>query len=70
MSSEESNKMSKKTPSQDSNSEIMWDIEELKQAIINSAQDNWDETWLENAVKDLNESEINLEDYDIKGQME
>ena len=43
MSSEESNKMSKKTPSQDSNSdEIEWDIEDLKQAIIKSAEDNWD----------------------------
>ena len=43
MSLEESNKMSKKTPSQDSNSEeIEWDIEDLKQAIIKSAEDNWD----------------------------
>jgi hypothetical protein len=32
MSSEESNKMSKKTPSQDSNSEIEWDIEDMKKA--------------------------------------
>ena len=40
MSSEESNKMSKKTPSQDSNSEeIEWDLEELKKAIIDSADD-------------------------------
>jgi len=39
MSSEESNKMSKKTPSQDSNSEIEWDLEELKKAIIESADD-------------------------------
>ena len=40
MSSEESNKMSKKTPSQDSNSEeIEWDIEELKKAIRDSADE-------------------------------
>ena len=39
MSSEESNKMSKKTLSQDSNSEIEWDLEELKRAIIESADD-------------------------------
>ena len=39
MSSEESNKMSKKTLSQDSNSEIEWDLEELKKAIIDSADD-------------------------------
>jgi len=39
MSLEESNKMSKKTPSQDSNSEIEWDLEELKKAIIESADD-------------------------------
>ena len=39
MSSEESNKMSKKTPSQDLNSEIEWDLEELKKAIIDSADD-------------------------------
>ena len=39
MSSEELNKMSKKTPSQDSNSEIEWDLEELKKAIIDSADD-------------------------------
>ena len=40
MSSEESNKMSKKTPSQDSNSEeIEWDFEEMKKAIIDSADD-------------------------------
>ena len=42
MSSEESNKMSKKIPSQDSNSEIEWDIEELKKAIVTSAEDHWD----------------------------
>ena len=39
MSSEESNKMSKKTPSQDLNSEIEWDFEEMKKAIIDSADD-------------------------------
>ncbi len=38
MSSEESNKMSKKTPSQDSNSEeIQWDFEEMKKSIIDNA---------------------------------
>ena len=42
MSSEESNKMSRKTPSQDSNSEIELDIEELKKAIVTSAEDHWD----------------------------
>ena len=44
MSSEESNKMSKKTLSQDSNSEeeIEWDIEDMKRAIIQSAEDQWD----------------------------
>jgi len=40
MSSEESNKMSKKTPSQDSNSEeIEWDYEEMKKSIMDSADD-------------------------------
>ena len=40
MLSEESNRMSKKTPSQDSNSEeIEWDIEELKRAIRDSADE-------------------------------
>jgi len=39
MSLEESNKMLKKTPSQDSNSDIEWDLEELKKAIIESADD-------------------------------
>ena len=37
MSSEESNKMSKKLPSQDSNSEIEWDYEEMKKSILDSA---------------------------------
>jgi hypothetical protein len=31
--------MSKKTPSQDSNSEIEWDLEELKKSILESADD-------------------------------
>ena len=40
MSSEESNKMSRKTPSQDSNSEeIEWDIEDMKRAILDAADD-------------------------------
>jgi len=40
MSSEESNKMSKKTPSQDSNSEeIEWDFEDMKKSILDSADD-------------------------------
>jgi len=40
MSSEESNKMSKKTPSQDSNSEeIEWDFEEMKKSILDSADE-------------------------------
>jgi len=38
MSSEESNRMSKKTPSQDSNSEeIEWDYEEMKKSIMDNA---------------------------------
>ncbi len=40
MSLEESNKMSKKTPSQDSNSEeIEWDFEEMKKSIMDNADD-------------------------------
>ena len=40
MSSEESNKMSKKIPSQDLNSdEIEWDFEEMKKSILDSADD-------------------------------
>ncbi len=40
MSSEESNKMSKKTPSQDLNSEeIEWDFEEMKKSIMDNADD-------------------------------
>ena len=58
MSSEESNKMSKKTLSQDSNSkeeielistapdtdanDIEWDIEDLKQSYIDAAEQQWD----------------------------
>ena len=43
MSSEESNKMSPKTPSPDSNSEeIEWDLEQMKKAIIDSAEQHWD----------------------------
>ena len=35
--------MSKKTPSQDSNSEeIEWDLEDMKRAIIKSAEESWD----------------------------
>ena len=44
MSSEESNKMSKKTPSQDSNSEIEWDIEDMKKAYKEVPYTNdWDD---------------------------
>ena len=39
MSSEESNKTLKKTPSQDSNSEIEWDLEDMKKAILDGADD-------------------------------
>ncbi len=41
MSLEESNKMSKKTPSQDLNSEkdIEWDLEEMKKSILDNADD-------------------------------
>ena len=39
MSSEESNKTLKKTPSQDSNSDIEWDIEDMKRAILDAADD-------------------------------
>ena len=39
MSLEESNKMSKKTPSQDSNSKIEWDLDLLKKAITDSADE-------------------------------
>ena len=40
MSSEESNKMSKKIPSQGLNSdEIEWDYEEMKKSILDNADD-------------------------------
>ena len=39
MSLEESNKMSKKTLSQDSNSDIEWDLKDLQQAIIDNAEE-------------------------------
>ena len=43
MSSEESNKMSRKIPSKVSPSdEIEWDIEELKRAYIDAAEQSWD----------------------------
>ena len=38
MSSEESNKMSQKIRSVDSNCEIEWDLEDLKKAIVDSAE--------------------------------
>ena len=38
MSSEELNRMSKKIPSQDSNSDIEWDLEDLKKAIVDNAE--------------------------------
>ena len=31
-----------KTPSQDSSSEIEWDIEDLKQAYVDAAEQSWD----------------------------
>ena len=43
MSLEESNKMSQKEPSQDLNSDdIEWDIEDLKDSIKRSAEEQWD----------------------------
>ena len=39
MSSEESNKMSKKIPSQDSNSDIEWNIEDMYDAYRDAADD-------------------------------
>ena len=39
MSSEESNKMSKKIPSQDSNSDIEWKIEDMYDAYRDAADD-------------------------------
>ena len=41
MSSEESNKTSQKTPSQDYPSDLMWDIEELKRSIVESAEQSY-----------------------------
>ncbi len=38
MSSEESNKMSQKIRSVDSNCDIEWDLEDLKKAIVDSAE--------------------------------
>ena len=38
MSLEESNKMSQKTLSQDSNSDIEWDLKDLQKAIIDNAE--------------------------------
>ena len=45
MSSEESNKTSQKTPSQDYPSDLMWDIEELEmmQAIVDAEDINYDD---------------------------
>jgi hypothetical protein len=40
--SEESNKTLMKIPSQDSSSEIEWDIEDLKQAYVDAAEQSWD----------------------------
>ena len=40
--SEESSKTSQKVPSQDSSSEIEWDIEDLKQAYVDAAEQSWD----------------------------
>ena len=41
VSSEESNKTSPKTPSQDYPSDLMWDIEELKRSIVESAEESY-----------------------------
>ena len=41
MSSEESNKTSQKPPSQDYPSDLMWDIEELKRSIVESAEESY-----------------------------
>ena len=44
MSSEESNKMSKKIPSQDSNSEeIKWELDDMIKAYEESPCENWDD---------------------------
>ena len=47
MSLEESNKMSKKTPSQDLNfdynaTDTQWDLDELKRAYKDAAEQQWD----------------------------
>ena len=34
--------MSKKIPSQDSNSDIDWDIEDIKRSYIDAAEQQWD----------------------------
>ena len=39
---EESNKTSQKIPSQDLNSDIEWDIEDIKQSYIDAAEQSWD----------------------------
>jgi hypothetical protein len=39
----ESNKTLKKTPSQDSNSDIEWDLDECYKAIRDSADHQWDD---------------------------
>ena len=41
MSLEESNKTSRKKPSRDYPSELMWDIEELKRSIVESAEESY-----------------------------
>ena len=41
MSLEESNKTSQKKPSQDYPSDLMWDIEELKRSIVESAEQSY-----------------------------
>ena len=41
MSLEESNKTSQKKPSQDYPSDLMWDIEELKRSIVESAVESY-----------------------------
>jgi len=43
MSSEESNKMSKKIPSQDSNSEIKWELDDMIKAYVEEPCENWDD---------------------------
>jgi len=39
---EESNKTSPKILSQDSPSDIEWDLEDMKKSIIESAEESWD----------------------------